>query len=162
MKLPLTTLLPPQVKAVIEAFKLIPWRLLMEVVMIIIIYFLWSMLGDAKTDIGKLESQKNAVKQELTDCRDGKAKLEQSQAVSDGIIADNQQADAVVDEQTRKLLKKLQEMRNACPKSVGETPSSGGSGTAGLDGLDGLLDLATCTAKQNGIPCSPRSTSAPL
>lgn len=165
MKIPLTTLLPPQAKALWAALKAIPWRLLLEVCMLVAIYLLWSWLGEAKVDLGKAEATRDQAKAALVVCQDEKQKLAESQKVTDEVVSGNQQADQLVDDQTRKLLKQLQELKNAkkCTgPSVGQAQPADPDRDRGFDGLDRLLDMATCTAKQNGIPCTPRSTSAPL
>lgn len=133
--------------------------------MLVAIYLLWSLLGDAKVDLGRAEEGLEQYKGALVLCQDEQKKLVASQQASDQVVADNQAADVQTDNQTQKLLKQLREQAHAkkcVDKPVGETLPDDFNRNHGISGLDRLLDTATCTAKQNGIPCTPGGTSAPL
>lgn len=160
MPLPLPTLAPLGLKAILGALQAVPWRILMEVVMLLLIIFLWNGIGDAKEQVGTYKGKLKASQEALVLCQDEKDKLVESSRVTDSVVGDNRSAHAVTDKETQRLLKELREKANAkkCPVLGAlspETPSPDIGIPDGINGLDKLLDSATCAAEQHGVPCTP-------
>lgn len=163
MPLPLATLLPPQLKAILGAIQAVPWRLIVEGVMVLVIIFLWNALGDAKEDAGAYKQKWKSSNDALVVCQDEKKKMGEAAQATDKVVGDNKASHAVTDKETQRLLKELREKANArkCP-NVGEASDLDNGVPSGINGLDKLLDSATCTASQNGVPCTPGKPSTAL